>query len=156
MRVVLAPSGRGSAFVGLFVVLDLAVIWTNHAGLLTLSRWHAAAAREAQRAAYVAAANHAAAVLASPLTVYYAIVDLALGILLTGFVMLKGAGIFSRTAAYLALAAGVFGILAVTGCFVVIMANAICTMRWVLLVGYELSRLGREAAPVAPAETPTR
>jgi hypothetical protein len=39
---------------------------------------------------------------------------------------------------------------------VVIMANAICTMLWVLLVGYELCRLAREAAPVAPAEAPTR
>src|SRR4029077_3700548 len=55
-----------SAFVGLFVVLDLAVLWTNYASLLTLTRLHTAATTDVQRAAYVAAANYASAVLESP------------------------------------------------------------------------------------------
>jgi len=56
-----------SAFVGLFVVLDLAVTWSNFASLIVLSGDYAAAANDAQRAAAVAAASYASAVLTSPL-----------------------------------------------------------------------------------------
>lgn len=55
-----------SVFVGLFVALDLAVTWANYAALLTLSGLYAAVPNEVQRAGYVAAANYASAVLASP------------------------------------------------------------------------------------------
>lgn len=40
-----------TAFVGLFIVLDLAVTWTNYASLLTLSGNYAAATNDAQRVA---------------------------------------------------------------------------------------------------------
>jgi hypothetical protein len=130
-----------TAFVGLFVVLDLAVTWTNYASLLTLSGLHAAATNDVQRAAYVAAANHASAVLASPTEVFYAIVDLSLGILMIGFVMLKAKGIFSKTTAYLGLATGIFGIVSVAGFFVTIIMNAVLATVWVLFVGYRLNRL---------------
>ena len=132
-----------TAFVGLFVVLDLAVTWTNYASLLTLSSLHAAATNNVQRAAYVAAANYAAAVLASRTEVFYSIVDLSVGILLIGFVMLKGKGIFSKTTAYLGLAAGIFGIVSLAGFFVIIIINAVLTTVWVLFVGYRLFRLGQ-------------
>src|SRR5216683_7987479 len=63
----------GTAFVGLFVVLDLAVTWANYASLLTLSGLHSAASNDdALRAAYVAAANYPSAVLASPTEVFFA------------------------------------------------------------------------------------
>ena len=52
-----------TAFVGLFVVLDLAVTWSSFAALLTLGGGYAAAANDVQRAAYVAAANYPSAVL---------------------------------------------------------------------------------------------
>ena len=102
---------------GLFVVVDLAVTWTNYAALLTLSRLHAAATTDVQRAAYVAAANYASAVLASHTEVFYSIVDLSLAILVIGFVMLKGKGIFNRTTAYLGVVAGIFGIVSPAGFF---------------------------------------
>jgi len=133
-----------TAFVGLFVVLDLAVTWTNYASLLTLSRFHAATTNDVQRAAYVAAANYASAVLASRTEVFYSIVDLSLAILLIGFVMLKGKGIFSKTTAYLGVAAGIFGIAATTGFFVSIIINAVLTTLWVLFVGYRLFRLAQK------------
>src|SRR5712692_1285383 len=133
-----------TAFVGLFVVLDLAVTWTNYASLLTLSGLHAAATNDVQRAAYVAAANYASAVLASRTEVFYSIVDLSLAILLIGFVMLKGKGIFSKTTAYLGVAAGIFGIAATTGFFVSIIINAVLTTLWVLFVGYRLFRLAQK------------
>jgi hypothetical protein len=132
-----------TAFVGLFVVLDMAVTWTNYASLLTLSGLHTAATTDVQRAAYVAAANYASAVLASHTEVFYSIVDLSLAILITGFVMLKGKGIFSKTTAYLGLAAGIFGIGSLAGFFIITIINALLTTVWVLLVGYRLFRLGQ-------------
>jgi len=128
-----------TAFVGLFIVLDLAVTWSNYASLITLSGHYAAATTGAQRAAYVAAANYAAAVLASRLEDVYAIVVLSFGILMTGLVMLKG--VFSKTTAYLALATGILGIASVTGLTVTIIVNAIVATVWVLFVGYRLYRL---------------
>ena len=97
-----------TAFVGLFVLLDLAVTWTNYASLLTITSLHAAATNDVQRAAYVAAANYASAVLASHTEVFYSIVDFSVGVLIIGFVMLKGKGIFSKATAYLGVAAGIF------------------------------------------------
>jgi hypothetical protein len=89
-----------SIFVGLFVALDLAVTWANYAALLTLSGLYAGVTNEVQRAGYVAAANYASAVLASPIEVFYAIVDLSIGIFIIGFVMWKERGIFKRTTAF--------------------------------------------------------
>src|SRR5262249_38316433 len=67
----------GTALMVVFVVLDLAVTWTNYASLLTLSALHSSATTDAQRAAYVAAATYASAVLSSRIEVFYAIVDLS-------------------------------------------------------------------------------
>jgi hypothetical protein len=97
-----------------------------------------------QRAAYVAAANYASAVLASHTEVFYSIVDLSVAILITGLVMLQGKGIFNRTTAYLGVAAGIFGIVSIAGFFVVIIINALLVMVWVLFVGYRLFRLGQK------------
>lgn len=143
-----------SAFVALFVALDLAVTWINYASLLTLSGLHDAATDHAERVAYLAAANYASAVLASPTEVFYAIVDLSLGILIIGFVMTKGERIFSRTTAYLGLATGVFGIVSAAGFFVTIILNAILATIWILFVGYRLCRLSQRARNFEPGETP--
>jgi len=131
-----------TAFVGLFVVLDLAVLWTNYASLLTLSRLHTAATTDVQRAAYVAAANYASAVLESHTEVFYSIVDLSVAILIIGFVMLQGKGIFNKTTAYLGVGAGIFGIVSISGFFVTIIINALLVTAWVLFVGYRLFKLG--------------
>jgi hypothetical protein len=133
-----------AAFVGLFVVLDLAVTWTNYASLLTLSRLHDAATDTVQRAAYLAAANYASAVLTSPAEVFYAIVDLSIGIAVVGFVMLKEKRTFGKVTAYFGLAAGVFGIVSAAGFFVTMIVNAILTTIWVLLVGYRFCRLSQK------------
>ena len=131
-----------SVFVGLFVALDLAVTWANYAALLTLSGLYAAITNEVQRAGYVAAADYASAVLASPIEVFYAIVDLSIGIFIIGFVMLKERGIFKRTTAYLGLAAGVFGFISVGRFFIVVMLHTVLITIWFLFVGYSLCRLG--------------
>jgi hypothetical protein len=136
-----------TACVGLFVVLDLAITWTNYASLITLSGHYAAATGDAQRAVLVTAAIYPSAVLESNLLFVYNTLTLSVGILMTGFVMLKG--IFSKVTAYLGVATGIFGIVAVVGPFfvssldVTIIFASLLTMVWVLFVGYRLYRLGR-------------
>jgi hypothetical protein len=135
-----------TSLVGLFIVLDLAVTWPNFASLIILSGNYAAATTDAQRAAYVAAADYASAVLTSTLEGVYSILVLSLGILIVGVVMLKSI-IFSKTTAYLGLGTGILGIISVAGPFVlstlgvaVIIASVLTTV-WVLFVGFRLYRL---------------
>ena len=137
-----------SVFVGLFVALDLAVTWANYAALLTLSGLYAAVTNEMQRAGYVAAANYASAVLASPTEVFYAIVDLSIGVFIIGFMMLKERGIFKKTTACLGLAAGVFGFISVGRFFIAVMLHTVLITIWFLFVGYRLCRLGFDHSDV--------
>jgi hypothetical protein len=130
-----------TAFVGLFIVLDLAVTWTNYASLITLGGTYAAATNDAQRVAYVAAATYASAVLASHLENVYAIAILSFGILLIGLVMLKG--IFNKITAYVGLVTGVLGIVSIAGWNVTVILNAVFATVWLLLVGYGLYRLAK-------------
>jgi hypothetical protein len=130
-----------TAFVGLFVVLDLAVTWSSYAALLTLGGGYAAADDDVQRAAYVAAANYPSAVLASLLEIVYAIVILSVAILIIGMVMWKG--IFNRATASLGLITGILGIASLTGVSTIIIMNALFATVWVLFVGYRLYRLGQ-------------
>jgi hypothetical protein len=130
-----------SAAVALFITLDLAVTWTSYASVITLAGDYAAAASDAQRTALVAAANYPASILASRLEPVYSIAILSLGILLIGFVMLKS--VFGRSAAYLALATGILGIVSIAGWGFTVIGNALTATIWVLLVGYRLYRLGQ-------------
>jgi hypothetical protein len=131
-----------SAFVGLFVVLDLAVTWSHYASMLILYGNYSRAADDIQRAGYVAAANYASAILASRLEIVYAIVTLSFGILLIGFVMLRG--VFNKITAYLGLATGILGIVSVAGLTLTIIMNALFATAWILVVGYRLYRLAQE------------
>lgn len=66
--------------VALFVVLDLAITWTNYAALITLSGKYAQAAGEAAKAAVTAAAGYPALVVDSNLLFSYNSFILAAGI----------------------------------------------------------------------------
>lgn len=136
-----------TAFVGLFVALDLAVTWPNYASLIALSGKYAATTNEAQRAAYVAAADYASTVLGSSVEVVYSIVVLAFGILLIGLVMLKGP--FSKSTAILGVITGILGILSFGSVFasalsITVIITSVLTIVWLLFVGYRLYRLGRK------------
>lgn len=131
-----------TAFVGLFVVLDLAVTWSHYASVLTLYGNYTTATDDAHRASYIAAANYASAMLNSPLEIVYAIVTLSSGILLIGFVMLRGA--FNKITAYLALGTGVLGILSLTRFSFAIIGNALFATVWLFFVGCRLHRLAQE------------
>lgn len=130
-----------AALVALFVVLDLAVTWSNYAAILTLFRKYASVTDDAQRSGLIAAANHASAVLTSPLEIVYAIVTLSSGILITGFVMLKSG--FDKPTACLGIVTGVLGIASLTGQGVAIIGNALFATAWLFSVGYRLNRLAR-------------
>jgi hypothetical protein len=80
--------------------------------------------------------------LNSPLEIVYAIVTLSSGILLIGFVMLRG--VFNKITAYLALGTGGLGILSLTGFSLAIIGNAFFATAWLFLVGIRLYRLAQE------------
>ena len=140
----------GSGLLALFAVLDLAVTWPNYAALITLSAEATAAAGPAEGAAFEIAANAPAGVLMSELFPVYVIAIPSLGILALGVAMRRS--IFGSMAAWLGIATGVLGMVAVLGGFVVDSLSAlailtsILTTVWVALVGYRLFVLGRPPA----------
>ena len=139
----------GIAFVGLFVVLDLAVTWPNYSSLISISTKYAIATNDTQRMAFVAAANYAYGVLSSSLFAVYAILVPALGISIIGLVMLKGT--FSKVTAYLGVVTGILGIISVVGPFfltalgMVAIITSVLTTVWVLFVGFKLLKLSKQS-----------
>ncbi len=134
-----------SAAMGLFVALDLALTWNSYATLIA-SGVKYGAATEAQRAALVAAAGSASAVLDSPLLGVYAILVPSIGYFVTGLVMRRGG--FGKAAAWLALGTGATGILfmgsyAVASLGVLRIVSALLATVWYAFVGVGLLRLGR-------------
>ena len=132
--------------IGLFVILDLALTWTNYAALIAISSSYAAAANDTQKTIFITAAIYPSSVVDSNILFVYNSLTLAIGIFLTGLVMLKG--IFSKLTAYLGLATGILGIVAVAGSFfgvlsAMIILVSILTMLWVFLVGLRLYRLSQ-------------
>jgi hypothetical protein len=135
-----------TAFVGLFVFLDLALTWTNYASLIALSGNYAAATNDAQKTIFLTAALYPSSVVDSNILFVYNSLTLAIGILLTSLVMRKG--VFNKSTAYLGLVTGALGIVAVSGSFfgflqALIILVSVLTTVWVLLVGFRLYKLGR-------------
>jgi hypothetical protein len=126
------------ALIGSFVVLDLAVTWSNFATLITLTERYAVASSDAQRAIAVAAAESATAVLSSPILGAYSILTLSVAILIVGSVMRRSG--FGAATGYLGIATALLGILSVTGGFFVtelgtlIIPASVLTTVWVLLI----------------------
>jgi hypothetical protein len=133
------------AFVGAFVALDLAVTWSHYASILILYGKYASTTNEILRARYLAAADYGPAILTSRLEIVYSIVTLSFGILVMGFVMLRG--VFGKLTAYLGLITGVLGIGSLTRLSFTIIGNALCATVWLFLVGYRLCRLNIGAHP---------
>jgi len=147
LYVALQKAGRNAmllatVFVGLFVILDLAVTWSHYTSMLVLYAEYTAAPDEALRMGYLAAANYGSAMLTSRLEIVYSIVTLSFGIFVTGFVMMRG--IFNRITAYLGLATGILGFAAPTRLSVAIIGNALCATTWLFLVGYRLCQLAHD------------
>ncbi len=135
-----------TAFVGLFVILDLALTWTNFAVLISLSGPYASAADDAQRAVFATAALYPSSVVGSNLLFVYNSLTLAVGILITGLVLLRS--VFGKRSASVGVATGVLGIAAVASSFfsssvsgMAIILTSVLTLVWYLMVGYKLYRL---------------
>lgn len=146
----------GAGFIVLFTILENAVSWPNFVSLAVLSEDYAAATSDAERATILAAATYASSVIGAAFLTVYSILLPALGQLVIGFVMLRST--FGKVAAYLAVIAGILGIVAVVGNFTTdvlgqaIIISSLLVMIWLLFVGYRLYRLGQEDHQVKPGE----
>lgn len=134
------------AMIGLFIVLDLSLTWTSYSSLIMSGSLYASATTEAEKAALVAGAGYPSTMLDSPLLGTYAILIPSLGFLFTGLVMQKG--VFSKTAAWLALAVGVTAFVFMGSYFweplaIFRIINALFATAWYIVVGWQLYRLTR-------------
>lgn len=136
-----------AASMGLFVILDLTLTWTNYAVMIRLSERMINTTGDAQIAAVVAAAQYPTLVLESSLLFIYNSLTLAIGIFITGVVMLQGG--FPKITAYLGIFTGILGIAAVVGSIlwsalgvIIIPASALTTI-WTILAGFGLFRLSQ-------------
>jgi len=140
-----------TSLIGLFLVLDLAVNWTNYMSLISLSGSYSAAKSEAQRTAYAAAANYASAILQSRLESVYSIGILSLATLLISIAMLNGA--FGKSTAYVGIAAGILGLISIGGWAATVLLNTVLAAIWLLLIARDLY-FRYAAADPAPAKHP--
>jgi len=137
----LAASGFG----GLFVALDLGVIAVSAIALVTLSQNYAAATSDIQRTAYVATASYSLAVISVSERVFSSVIPSLWG-LITGVVMLRG--IFSKSTAYLGIAASIVGFAYSISIFapslaILVVIEVLIFAVWFMLAGYRLYRLGK-------------
>lgn len=136
-----------TAFVGLFIILDLPLTWMNIASLQALSSQYAVVATDAQRQAIATAAIYPSSIMESNLLGVYNSLTLGIGMLMTNLVMLRG--IFNKATAYVGVATGILGIVGVAGSFFwspmsnAIVLAALLHMVWALLAGFQLYKLGR-------------
>lgn len=134
------------AMIGLFIVLDLSLTWTSYSALIMSGSLYASAISEVEKAALVAGAGYSSTILDSPLLGTYAILIPSLGFLFTGLVMQKG--VFSKVAAWLALAVGVTAFIFMGSYFweplaIFRIINASLATAWYIVVGWQLHRLSR-------------
>jgi hypothetical protein len=138
----------GAGLLVLFAIMENAVSWPIFSSLVVLSDDYAAATSDAQRTAILGAAWYASSMIGSALLSVYSILVPALGELIIGFVMLGST--FGKATAYLAVVAGILGIVSVVGSFFIddlgqaIVIGSVFAMIWFLFAGYRLFRLGQE------------
>lgn len=132
----------------LFVAFDIAVTWISHSVLITSGSKYVLSNSIVTKAQLLASAAFPSAVLDSPVAGFGAIVFPSLGIFLAGIVMLRG--IFGRTTAYLAVAAGVTALLFMFSYVVPALSplriiNALLVTFWYLLAGIRLHKLSQQS-----------
>lgn len=131
-----------SAFIGCFVVLDLAVTWTAHAALIAFGSEYANATNEAQRVMLTAAAGYPSAILDSPLLGIYAILLPSLGVLLTTYAMARArSGKYTVLLGWVVALTGIIAGLFSGALPMMPVVNALLAMVWFLFVGWNLFKL---------------
>jgi hypothetical protein len=129
-----------SGLVVLSAVLDIVVNDVNFLSLGALGGQYSTATTDAQRAAFVAAADLALAATNVGLPLVFLV--MSVGILIFGLVMLKG--LFGKGTAYLGILTGVVGIIgsiSISVFPIVFVVGLILAGIWCFPVGYRLLRL---------------
>jgi uncharacterized membrane protein YhaH (DUF805 family) len=134
-----------TGFLGLGLVLDLGVTVISWIGMITLSQNYTAATSDAQRAAYVAVADYALAVIAVSGPIFSLVIS-SIGALIVSLVMLRG--VFNRATAYIGIVASIFGFIYGISVFVpaltiLFIIAVLLSGIWYLLLGSRLYRLGK-------------
>lgn len=149
LYVALQPVHRGMMLVAvamksLFVALELSILWPNVGAVLSYSSDYPAAT-DAQQAAYLTMADHAATISSQPLAGVYSILVPGVGELLVGLVILRA--VFGRVAGWAALLSGILAIFAVVAGYfydplgqAVILASTL-SLIFYLLAGVRLMRM---------------
>ncbi len=126
----------------LFVVLDLALTEFNSITLITLAQHYTTATTDAQRAAYMAAADYGLATI--PVATFYSWVVGSLGFLIASVIMLKG--VFSKRVAYLGIIVNTLGIIGGFYIFIPTLTLFLTPILiiwgiWLMLVGFRLYQI---------------
>ncbi len=129
-----------SGLVGLNVVVVFAANTVNFLSLIPLGDKYAVATTEAQRAAYVAAADLTVGAISVGIPLEGLV--LTVGILIFGLAMLKG--VFNKPTAYLGVLIGITGIIGaipIPALMVAFIVALILEAVWAFAVGFKLYRL---------------
>ncbi len=132
-----------AGILALYIIFDFAITEMNSLTLVSLTQHYTAAASDAERSAYVAAADYALATL--PIATFCSYAVSSIGLIITGLVMLKG--VFNRPTALLGIFAGVEGTVgAFYGIYPPLTALLIPALitygLWAILGGVRLFKLG--------------
>lgn len=138
-----------TGLLALFLVLDLAITELNSLTLVSLTQHYMAATSDAQRTAYVAAADYALATL--PIATFFSYAVSSIGLLMTSLVMLKG--VFNRPTALLGIVAGLEGIVGsfyvFFPAFAALLVPSLITFGlWALFAGTRLYKLSTQPGGV--------
>ena len=143
------PMLIAAVLLALFLVLDLAITEVNSLTLVSLTQHYTAATSDAQRAAYVAAADYALATI--PIANFFSYAVSSVGLLITSLVMLKG--VFNRPTALLGIVASLEGIGGSLYVFVpafaqLLVPSLITFGLWALFAGTRLNKLSAQPGGV--------
>jgi hypothetical protein len=135
-------------FIGLFIVLDLAMTWTSHFILIINGVKYINTAVESQKAEIAVIAAKASTILSSPLLGFYVIVFPSVAVFITGILMYKGR-IFNKITSTWAIIAGISGILylgsyVLRALDVIRIINAILLTVWYCFIAFGLNKYHKD------------
>jgi len=133
----------------LFVVLELAITWSNYAAIIELINRYGLATTEPQRTLYLSTIEYASSVFQTPVTGFYAIFIPSIAVILASIVMLKSAR-FGKIASYIGLLSGTINAFSVIGelfsstLSLLVIPGSVLALIWFFAVGVKFLKFGRE------------
>ena len=137
------------ALFALFVVLELAITWSNYAAIIELINRYDLATTEPQRALYLSTIEYASSVFQTPVNAFYSIFIPSIAVILASIVMLKSE-IFGKVASYTGLFSGTLNAFSVIGGFfnstlaLLVRPGSVLALIWFFAVGVKFLKLGRD------------